>query len=118
MRAARPSLIAALLVTVVVVAAGDASAVRTARADRAPAGSALDRARQSGFDVGRVVETVSHHVTRTKQGTLVARDRLYRAEFDSRGLNLRLGTSVLRLETISLSRNGSLDLSATPWRAR
>src|SRR6266508_2705167 len=77
------------------------------------AASTLQQARQDGIDLGRVIETVSHHVAPTRRGTLVARDRLYRAEFDGSGLELRLRGSRFRLATASVNGAG---VSPGPWR--
>src|SRR6266540_3502064 len=77
------------------------------------AASALQEARQDGIDLGRVVETVSHHVAPTKHGTLVARDRLYRAEFDASGFELRMHGSRFRLATASVKGAG---VSPGLWR--
>ncbi len=83
-----------------------------------PALSAPDRARGAGIDVGGVVETVSHRVVPGKRGTLFARDRLYRAEFSSKGISMNLANSIFRLETFAV-RQGATQLPAAPsgWEA-
>ena len=87
----------AALVAVIVGGGG------TVQAGPHAAPSALERTNAAGIDVGRIVETVSHNVSPTKHGTLAARDRLYRAEFDANGFQLRLRSSRFRLETASMN---------------
>ena len=94
----------------VVLIGGAGSSVEVGPHSAAPA---LARARHAGIDLGRVVETVSHHVAPAKRGKLVARDRLYRAEFDARGFELRLRGSRFRVATTSVDGRG---LSPGLWR--
>ena len=54
--------------------------------------AALKQAKAAGINIGSVIETVQHHVAPSKRNhsLLVARDRLYRAQFSRQGLALSL----------------------------
>src|SRR5437867_1338597 len=95
-------------------------AVITAGGSPANPGSPAARVQAAPkIDVGRIAETVSHHVAATKRGTLLARDRLYRAEFDARGLSLRFARSRFRLDTVAVERGSSpLPGSPRPWHPK
>src|SRR6266540_2444496 len=97
-----PSLVPLAALAVVFIGGAGSSVEVSPRS----AASALQQARRDGIDLGRVIETVSHHVAPTRHGTLVARDRLYRAEFDASGLELGLRGSRFRLATASVNGVG------------
>jgi len=84
---------------------------------------------QVGFDVGRVVETVSHHVgpARGDPSMLASEDRLYRAEFGATGFSLTLprGLSTygrapaFRIETVGVVRGGKrFAVPPARWRGQ
>ena len=83
--------------------------------------AALKQAQTAGIDVGGVIETVQHHVAPAKRdpSTLVARDRLYRAEFGQHGMALSLRGSRFGLTTTTVRRGRAvLRLSPGRWQGR
>jgi hypothetical protein len=76
-------------------AAGDRGPVRADKQDttvRLQGSAAFRRARRSGIDIGRVVETISHRFEPAKEraDALLSEDRLYRAELGASGFSLTL----------------------------
>ncbi len=107
-------------ITVAALALAGAAAVRPATDAEPLAGAAaLKQAETAGIDIGGVIETVQHHVAPSKRdpSTLVASDRLYRAEFSRQGMALSLRGSRFGLETTTVRRGGeALALSPGGWK--
>ena len=77
-----------------------------------------------GFDVGRVVETVSHRIRPVQRNPsmLTSEDRLYRAAFGSAGLSLTLRperSPALRIETAGVVRGAErFAVPLARWRGQ